>query len=93
MTPVFVARGQPHALPLRPEFITPQHGQTKQGCEVAAGKRRLEINAARHAVLKFTLLGDDLYALQSFWRRILLNDFHFLFVCSSNASTCCSDRS
>jgi len=70
-----VAPGQPHAIPLRPEFITPQDGHTKQDCEIAAGKRWLEKNAARYAPLKATLLGDDLYAHQPFCRRTLLHDF------------------
>ena len=51
---------------MRPEFITPQDGHTKQDCGLAAAKRWLEKNAARYAPLKVTLLGDDLYAHQPF---------------------------
>ncbi len=80
VTPVLVAPGQEHAIPLRPEFITPQDGPTKQDCERAAAKRWLEKNAAQYAPLKATLLGDDLYAHQPFCRRTLLHGFHFLFV-------------
>jgi hypothetical protein len=87
ITPVIVAPGQPHAIPLRPEFITPQDGHTKQDCEIAAGKRWLETNAARYAPLKVTLLGDDLYAHQPFCRRTLLYGFHFLFVCKPDSHT------
>lgn len=87
ITPVIVAPGQSHAIPLRPEFITPQDGHTKQDCEIAAGKRWLEKNAARYAPLKATLLGDDLYAHQPFCRRTLLHDFHFLFVCKPDSHT------
>jgi hypothetical protein len=87
ITPVIVAPGQPHAIPLRPEFIIPQDGHTKQDCEIAAGKRWLEKNAARYAPLKATLLGDDLYAHQPFCRRTLLHDFHFLFVCKPDSHT------
>lgn len=87
ITPVIVAPGQPHAIPLRPEFITPQDGHTKQDCEIAAGKRWLEKNAAFYAPLKATLLGDDLYAHQPFCRRTLLHDFHFLFVCKPDSHT------
>jgi hypothetical protein len=87
ITPVIVAPGQPHAIPLRPEFITPQDGHTKQDCEIAAGKRWLEKNAALYALLKATLLGDDLYAHQPFCRRTLLHDFHFLFVCKPDSHT------
>ncbi len=85
VTPVIVAPGQPHAIPLRPEFITPQDGHTKQDCELAAAKRWLEKNAARYAPLKVTLLGDDLYAHQPFCRRTLLHDFHFIFVCKPDS--------
>lgn len=81
VTPVIVAPGQPHAIALRPEFITPQDGHTKQDCEIAAAKRWLEKNAALHAPLKATLLGDDIYAHQPFCRRSLLHDLHFIFVC------------
>ena len=81
VTPVLVAPGQPHALALRPEFITPQDGHTKQDCEIAAGKRWLEQNGPAYAPLKATLLGDDLYAHQPFCRRALLYDFHFILVC------------
>jgi hypothetical protein len=87
VTPVIVAPGHEHAIPLRPEFITPQDGQTKQDCEIAAGKRWLEKNAAQYAPLKATLLGDDLYCHQPFCRRTLLHGFHFLFVCKPDSHT------
>jgi hypothetical protein len=85
VTPVLVAPGQPHAISLRPEFITPQDGHTKQDCEIAAAKRWLEKNAARYASLKATLLGDDLYAHQPFCRQTLLHDFHFIYTCKPDS--------
>ena len=81
ITPVIVAPGKPHALPLRPEFMVPQDGHEKQDCEIAAAKRWLEKNSERYSSLKVTLLGDDLYAHQPFCRRALLHSFHFLFTC------------
>ena len=81
VTPVIVAPGQAEAISLRPEFITPQDGHTKQDCEIAAAKRWLEKNGATYATLKATLLGDDLYAHQPNCRRTLLYGFHFIFVC------------
>jgi hypothetical protein len=42
ITPVIVAPGQPQAIALRPEFITPQDGHQKQDCEINASKRWLE---------------------------------------------------
>jgi hypothetical protein len=81
VTPVLVTPGQRQVVPLRPEFITPQDGHTKQDCEIAAAKRWLEKNSERYVGLKVTLLGDDLYAHQPFCRRTLLYGFHCLFVC------------
>jgi hypothetical protein len=48
VTPVLVAPGQSEVIALRPEFITPQDGHTKQDCEIAAAKRWLDQNAARY---------------------------------------------
>lgn len=85
VTPVLVAPGQPEVIALRPEFITPQDGHTKQDCELAAAKRWLEHNATRYHSGPVTLLGDDLYAHQPFCRRALLYDCHFLFVCKPDS--------
>jgi hypothetical protein len=41
VTPVIVCPGQPHVIPLVPEFIVPQDGHDKQDCENAAAKRWL----------------------------------------------------
>jgi hypothetical protein len=87
VTPVIVAPGQEQAIALRPEFILPQDGHTKQDCELAAGKRWLEKNAAHYAPLKATLLGDDLYAHQPFCRRTALYGFHYVFVCKPDSHT------
>jgi len=81
VTPVIVAPGQSEVIALRPQFITPQDGHTKQDCEIAASKRWLEQNATRYLCGPVTLLGDDLYAHQPFCRRALLHGFHFLFTC------------
>ncbi len=91
VTPVMVAPGRPEAIPLRPEFITPQDGHTKQDCEIAAAKRWLEKNGATYCPLKATLLGDDLYAHQPTCRRVLLYDFHFIFTCKPNSHKTLSD--
>jgi len=85
VTPVLVAPGHQQAIPLRPEFIVPQDGHTKQDCEIAAAKRWLEKNAAQYADLKAILLGDDLYCHQPFCRRTLLYGFHFIFVCKPDS--------
>jgi hypothetical protein len=81
ITPVIVGPGKPYAIPLRPEFIMPQDGDTKQDCEIKAGKRWLDKNGAYYNTGNDTILGDDLYAHQPFCRRTLLNNYHFIFVC------------
>ena len=85
ITPVIVAPGQPYAIPLRPEFIIPQDGRTKQDCEINAGKRWLDNNGAFYNTGHDTLLGDDLYAHQPFCRRALRNNYHFIFVCKPDS--------
>ena len=85
VTPVLVAPGREQAIPLRPEFITPQDGHTKQDCEIAAAKRWLEKNAAQYAALGAILLGDDIYSHQPFCRRTVLHGFDFIFVCKPDS--------
>lgn len=87
VTPVIVAPGHEHAIPLRPEFITPQDGHTKQDCEIAAGKRWLEKNSAQYAPLRAILMGDDLYCHQPFCRQTVLHGFDFIFVCKPDSHT------
>ena len=87
ITPVIVAPGQPYAIPLRPEFIIPQDGSTKQDCEINAGKRWLDNNGAFYNTGHDTLLGDDLYAHQPFCRRTLSHNYHFIFVCKPDSHT------
>jgi hypothetical protein len=85
VTPVIVAPAHEHAIALRPEFITPQDGHTKQDCEIAAAKRWLEKNAAQYAPLRAILLGDDLYSHQPFCRQTVLHGFDFIFVCKPDS--------
>jgi len=90
ITPVIVAPGQRHAIALRPEFIVPQDGHAKQDCEIAAGKRWLDKEAARYLASlnhNVTYLGDDLYAHQPFCRRVLLQRSHFIFTCKPESHT------
>ncbi|WP_419906145.1 transposase [Hoeflea sp.] len=59
-----VVPGDSRAIPLQPEFISPQDGHAKQDCERNAVKRWLAANGKRYASLKPVYLGDDLYANQ-----------------------------
>lgn len=81
VTPVVVAPGQRCALPLAPEFITPQDGHRKQDCETAAAKRWLSQSAKRFLGQRITVLGDDLYSRQPLCEQVLAAGWNFIFVC------------
>ena len=81
VTPVIVAPGQAHVIPLIPEFVLPQDGHEKQDCENAAGKRWLSQYGERYSALKVTVLGDDLYSHQPYCQQLLAQQFNFILVC------------
>ena len=85
VTPVLVAPGQKCALPLAPEFITPQDGHQKQDCENAAAKRWISRYAERYRELGVTLLGDDLYSRQPLCEHALAAGLNFIFVCKPSS--------
>jgi hypothetical protein len=91
ITPVIVAPGMPYAIPLRPEFIIPQDGHKKQDCEIVAGKRWLEKNGDFYQNGNVTLLGDDIYAHQPFCKKVLLFDYHFIFVSKPDSHKCLTE--
>ncbi len=70
--------GYRHALPLRPEFITPQDGDKKQDCGTKAACRWLDNSAQRYASLKPIYLGDDLYAKRPMCRKMLEHGADFI---------------
>ena len=59
-----VAPGHDRALPLMPEFITPQDGHDKHDCESVAVRRWLAAHGPQHAALDPVYLGDDLMSRQ-----------------------------
>lgn len=85
MTPVVVSPNQPHALPLVPEFVTPQDGHDKQDCEIAAAKRWLEAAHERLRQWEATMLGDDLYCRQPLCEQLVKAGLDFIFVCRSTS--------
>lgn len=85
VTPVVVAPGQKWALPLAPEFITPQDGHQKQDCENAAAKRWIRQHASRFQGNRITLLGDDLYSRQPLCEQVLAAGWNFIFVCKPSS--------
>jgi hypothetical protein len=78
VTPVLVKPGSDKVIPLAPEFVTPQDGQTKQDCEIRASERWLGQWGADLAPLGVTVLGDDLYCHEPYCRNLLAQGFHFL---------------
>ncbi len=81
-----VTPGQNTALPLPPEFISPQDGAEKQDCEQRAAARWLSKHGDRLRELKPVFLGDDLYARQPFCLEVLGNEgFSFIFTCKPSS--------
>ena len=74
-----VAPGHDRALPLEPEFITPQDGAEKQDCEARATARWLAAHGAKYAHLKPIYLGDDLASRQPTCEAVGAAGAHFLF--------------
>jgi len=85
VTPVVVSPNQPYALPLVPEFVTPQDGYDKQDCEIAAAKRWLHTHDERLRQWRVTLLGDDLYCRQPLCEQLVEAELDFIFVCRPNS--------
>jgi hypothetical protein len=85
VTPVIVAPGQAQVIPLPPQFVTPQDGQEKQDCELAAASRWLTEWTDYYGGWRVTLLGDDLYCHQPFCQRALDAGFAFLFTCKPDS--------
>ena len=85
ITPVFVRAGTNRVIAAEPEFITPQDGQTKQDCEINAGKRWIAGIGRKYAQMGITLLGDDLYAKQPFCEDARDLGFHYLLTCKTSS--------
>jgi hypothetical protein len=85
ITPVFVRARTNRVIATEPEFIMPQDGQTKQDCELNAGKRWITGVGKKYATMGVTLLGDDLYAKQPFCEQASEVRFHYLFTCKSSS--------
>lgn len=93
ITPVIVAPERNQIIPLSPEYITPQDGDTKQDCESKAAKRWIKgkgvkLQAKLRGVdpdLRVTILGDDLYAHQPICEQLLDQGFNFILVCKEQS--------
>lgn len=76
---VLVGPDHPFAVPLRPEFISPQDGDKKQDCETKAAYRWFDENAKRYSDLNPLYLGDDLYAKQPMCEKVIESGAQFIF--------------
>ena len=85
ITPVILAPGNPRVLPLEPEFLTPQDGDTKQDCENKAAKRWLKRQGAQLKNLGVTILGDDLYCKHPVCEAILIEGLNFILTCKPSS--------
>ena len=85
VTPVIVAPGNPHVIPLEPEFIIPQDGHEKQDCENAAAKRWLAVYGPHYSPLGISVLGDDLYCKQPLCEAITEQGMNFILVCKPSS--------
>lgn len=85
ITPAIVSPEKSQVIPLWPEYITPQDGDSKQDFEVKAGKRWLRSNGRKLSPLGITILGDDLYAHEPMCREILGQGFNFILVCKPDS--------
>jgi hypothetical protein len=80
-----VKPGSNKVLPLAPEVIRNSDGEKKQDCELAAGKRWLEVHGEEYKWLKPTLLGDDLYSNRPFCEKIVEQGWSFIFTCKDES--------
>jgi len=85
IAPAMVAPGNPHPIPLPPEFIIPQDGAEKQDCERNASKRWVNKHLRHYSRFSPIVLGDDLFANQPFCETVLDNDGHFILVCKPDS--------
>jgi hypothetical protein len=90
--PAIVLPGETFALPLAPEFVTPQDGHSKQDSETAAAKRWMHDFRDHHKTIAATLLGDDLYSRQPMCETALEHRFNFIFICKPDSHTTLSTR-
>ena len=88
---VLVAPGHNRALPLAPEFITPQDGAEKQDCESRAVRRWLAGHGPGLARLKPVYLGDDLYSRQPICEAVQALEADFLFVAKPSSHSTLMD--
>ena len=68
-------------LPVMVEMMVNGDGTKKQDCELTTVKRWLNNHGEEYAWLQPTLLGDDVYSHEPFYRQVLEAGYHFIFTC------------
>lgn len=65
-------------IPIAPEPVMPIDGQSKQDCEINAGKRLIEKISDAHPKLDIIIVGDSLYSKQPFVNLLKEKDMSFI---------------
>ena len=81
ITPAIVCPGRSDVIALSPEFIRNSDGEKKAENEIVAAKRWIQREGPRLSPLSVTVVGDDIYATQSFLELVLESEMNFLCVC------------
>jgi hypothetical protein len=75
-----VCPGIKQVIPLAPEPVQNSDGNTKQDCEINAGKRIINKIRSTHPKLKIIIAGDGLYSKQPFIDELKQNGMSFILV-------------
>ena len=81
ITPAIVKPGRKDVVVLAPEFIRSADGGSKAEGELTAAKRWMQREAEKLSRLSVTIMGDDLYATQSFLELVREAEMNYLCVC------------
>lgn len=88
LCPALIHPEQKCALPMAPEFITPQDGEKKQDCEINTAKRWCQAQRNWLQDNKVTILGDDLFSRAPFVKQLLgYSGVRFLLVAKPTSHT------
>lgn len=79
LQPIICHPSQKQILPMMPEAIANTDGQTKQDCEVNAGKRLLPKLRKQHPRMPFIWLADSIFGTAPFISEIIANKEDFIF--------------
>lgn len=80
-----VQAGSHRVLPLDVEEVRNTDGETKQDCEINAGKRLMVRFRQEHRQMHAIVSGDDLYAHEPFVQQLTQNRFPFVLVAKPNS--------